>query len=439
MSISPQATSLRATAASAPPHLAIVLFSLAMGGFAIGTTEFASMSLLPFFAADLRVDEPTAGHAISAYALGVVLGAPLIAVLGARFARRTQLLVLMAVFALGNALTSLAPGFGWMIAARFLAGLPHGAYFGIAALVAASLVPQHRRSRAIGQVMLGLTGATIIGVPLANLVGQTVGWRASFGLVSLLALLTVLLCALFAPRDQAGRSDPLRELGALRSGRVWITLAIGAIGFGGMFAVYTYLATTLIEVTKVSPAVIPFFLAVFGVGATLGNLFVPRFADRALMPTAGVILLFSAVALLVFPLAAGNPWLLAIDIFAIGAGVSLGAILQTRLMDVAGDAQALAAALNHSAFNTANALGPFLGGLAIREGLGWTSTGPLGAALALLGFLIWIVAWRDARSTPVRVTSGPDAAPLKNAAARPSPPLAPDDQSRPASHKHPVA
>ncbi|BCA04718.1 DHA1 family inner membrane transport protein [Bradyrhizobium japonicum] len=439
MSISPQATSPHATAASAPPHLAIVLFSLAMGGFAIGTTEFASMSLLPFFAADLRVDEPTAGHAISAYALGVVLGAPLIAVLGARFARRTQLLVLMAVFALGNALTALAPGFGWMIAARFLAGLPHGAYFGIAALVAASLVPQHRRSRAIGQVMLGLTGATIIGVPLANLVGQTVGWRASFGLVSLLALLTVLLCALFAPRDRAGRSDPLRELGALRSGRVWITLAIGAIGFGGMFAVYTYLATTLIEVTKVSPAVIPFFLAVFGVGATLGNLFVPRFADRALMPTAGVILLFSAVALLVFPLAAGNPWLLAIDIFAIGAGVSLGAILQTRLMDVAGDAQALAAALNHSAFNTANALGPFLGGLAIREGLGWTSTGPVGAALALLGFLIWIVASRDAGSAPVQITSELDAAPLKNAAARPSPPLAPDDQSRSASHRDPVA
>ncbi|MBR0862853.1 DHA1 family inner membrane transport protein [Bradyrhizobium diazoefficiens] len=438
MSISPQATSPHATAASARPHLAIVLFSLAMGGFAIGTTEFASMSLLPFFAADLRVDEPTAGHAISAYALGVVLGAPLIAVLGARFARRTQLLVLMAVFALGNALTALAPGFGWMIAARFLAGLPHGAYFGIAALVAASLVPQHRRSRAIGQVMLGLTGATIIGVPLANLVGQTVGWRASFGLVSLLALLTVLLCALFAPRDRAGRSDPLRELGALRSGRVWITLAIGAIGFGGMFAVYTYLATTLIEVTKVSPAVIPFFLAVFGVGATLGNLFVPRFADRALMPTAGVILLFSAVALLVFPLAAGNPWLLAIDIFAIGAGVSLGAILQTRLMDVAGDAQALAAALNHSAFNTANALGPFLGGLAIREGLGWTSTGPVGAALALLGFLIWIVASRDAGSAPVQITSELDAAPLKNAAARPSPPLAPDDQSRSASHKDPV-
>ncbi|MGY0572053.1 MFS transporter [Bradyrhizobium sp. RDM12] len=416
-----------------------MLFSLAMGGFAIGTTEFASMSLLPFFAADLHIDEPTAGHAISAYALGVVLGAPLIAVLGARFARRTQLLALMAVFAVGNALTALAPGFGWMIAARFLSGLPHGAYFGIAALVAASLVPQDRRSRAIGQVMLGLTGATIIGVPLANLIGQAVGWRASFGLVSVLALLTMLLCALFAPRDQAGRSDPLRELGALRSGRVWITLAIGAIGFGGMFAVYTYLATTLIEVTKVSTEVIPFFLAIFGIGATLGNLFVPRFADRALMPTAGVILLFAAVALLAFPLAAGNPWLLAIDIFAIGASVALGAVLQTRLMDVAGDAQALAAALNHSAFNTANALGPFLGGLAIRQGLGWTSTGPVGAGLAVLGFLIWIVAYRDSGSAPVEHISASDAAPRQDAPLRRAPPLAPENRTRSDRSKDPVA
>jgi DHA1 family inner membrane transport protein len=401
-----------------------------MGGFAIGTTEFASMSLLPFFAADLHIDEPTAGHAISAYALGVVLGAPLIAVLGARFARRTQLLVLMAVFALGNALTALAPGFGAMIAARFLSGLPHGAYFGIAALVAASLVPQHRRSQAVGQVMLGLTVATIIGVPMANLIGQAVGWRASFGLVSVLALLTILLCALFAPRDRAGRSDPLRELGALKSRRVWTTLAIGAIGFGGMFAVYTYLATTLIEVTKVSTEVIPFFLAIFGIGATLGNLFVPRFADRALMPTAGVILVFAAVALLAFPLAAGNPWLLAIDIFAIGASVALGAVLQTRLMDVAGDAQALAAALNHSAFNTANALGPFLGGLAIRQGLGWTSTGPVGAGLAVLGFLIWIVAYRDTGAAPVEHVAGSDIAPREDAPLKRAPPLAPRERSR---------
>lgn len=426
-------SSTHSAAASPPDHaprFGIILFSLAMGGFAIGTTEFASMSLLPFFATDLHIDEPTAGHAISAYALGVVLGAPLIAVLGARFARRTQLLVLMAVFALGNALTALAPSYGWMIAARFLSGLPHGAYFGIAALVAASLVPYGRRSQAVGRLMLGLTSATIVGVPLANFVGQAFGWRTSFGVVALLALLTVLFCALFAPRDTAGGSDPLRELGALRSGRVWITLAIGAIGFGGMFAVYTYLATTLIAVTKVSAAVIPLFLAVFGIGATLGNLVVPRFADRALMPTAGGILLFSALVLLLFPLAAGNPWLLAADVFAIGFGVSLATVLQTRLMDVAGDAQALAAALNHSAFNIANALGPFLGGLAIREGLGWTSTGPVGAALALAGLLIWVVAFLSAARSPAKDAPRSGATRTEVSSLQLAPPLAPDCRDR---------
>ena len=297
-----------------------------MGGFAIGTTEFASMSLLPFFAADLRIDEPTAGHAISAYALGVVLGAPLIAVLGARFARRTQLLALMAVFALGNALSALAPGL-WRDDRRPLP-LPACPTAPISASPRWSRprsFRQHRRSQAVGQIMLGLTVATIIGVPLANLIGQVVGWRASFGLVSVLALLTMLLLrAVRAARPGRPVASPLRELGALRSRRVWMTLAIGAIGFGGMFAVYTYLATTLIEVTKVSHwghSVLPGDLRR---GLTLGNLFVPRFADRALMPTAGVILVFAAVALLVFPLGAGNPWLLAIDIFAIGASVALG-------------------------------------------------------------------------------------------------------------------
>jgi MFS transporter, DHA1 family, inner membrane transport protein len=335
------------------------------------------------------------------------------------------------VFALGNALTALAPSYDWMIAARFLSGLPHGAYFGIAALVAASLVPYGRRSQAVGRLMLGLTSATIVGVPLANFVGQAFGWRTSFGVVALLALLTVLFCALFAPRDAAGGSDPLRELGALRSGRVWITLAIGAIGFGGMFAVYTYLATTLIAVTKISAAVIPVFLAVFGIGATLGNLVVPRFADRALMPTAGGILLFSALVLLLFPLAAGNPWLLAADVFAIGFGVSLATVLQTRLMDVAGDAQALAAALNHSAFNIANALGPFLGGLAIREGLGWTSTGPVGAALALVGLLIWVVAFLSAARSPAKDAPRSGATRTEVSSLRLAPPLAPDCRDRP--------
>ncbi len=374
------------------------MFALAMGGFAIGTTEFASMSLLPYFARGLRIDEPTAGHAISAYALGVVVGAPLIAVVGARLARRTQLIALMAVFALGNALSAFSPDYHWLLVFRFLSGLPHGAYFGLASLVATGLVPPNRRTVAVGRIMLGLTLATVIGVPVASWVGQAIAWRSGFVIVAALALLTMALLAIFAPRDAAASdASPLRELGALRRGQVWLTLAIGAIGFGGLFSVYTYLATTLTEVTHVSPAIVPIVLAVFGMGMTIGNLVIPWFADRALMPTAGGLLLFSAAMLILFPLAAPHlGWVIA-DIFLIGVGGALGTVLQTRLMDVAEDAQALAAALNHSAFNTANALGPLLGGLAISAGYGWTSTGPVGAALALGGFAVWIVACLDAK------------------------------------------
>jgi DHA1 family inner membrane transport protein len=371
----------------------LVHFALAMGGFAIGTTEFATMSLLPYFSAGLGIDAPTAGHVISAYALGVVVGAPVLAVLGARLSRRILLILLMTLFAVGNALSALAPTYGAMLFFRFLSGLPHGAYFGIAALVAAGLVPTDQRARAVGRIMLGLTVATIVGVPLANWLGQALGWRWGFGVVAVLALLTVAMVALLVPRDAPDRTvSPFRELRALGNTQVWLTLGIGAVGFGGLFAVYTYVASTMLEVTHVSPSVLPAVLAVFGVGMTVGNLVVPRFADRALMPTAVALLVWSAAALALYPLLAGNVWTLSLCIFAIGCGGALGTVLQTRLMDVAGDAQSLAAALNHSAFNTANALGPWLGGLAIAAGWGWTSTGYVGCALALGGLAICAVA-----------------------------------------------
>ena len=377
----------------APPGL--VHSALAVGGFAIGTTEFATMSLLPFFARDLGIDEPTAGHVISAYALGVVVGAPLIAVATARIARRTLLIVLMSLFALANGLSALAPTYHWMLLFRFLSGLPHGAYFGIAALVAASLVPAERRTQAVSRVLMGLTVATIVGVPFANWLGQALGWRWGFAIVAFLAALTATLVAIFAPRDKpAPGASALRELGALKRRQVWLTLATGAIGFGGLFAVYTYLASTLMAVTGVSAAAVPVALAVFGIGMTAGNLVAPHFADRALMPTAGALLLWSAVSLAFYPLAAGHWWSLLVDVVAIGFGGALGTVLQTRLMDVAGDAQALAAALNHSAFNTANALGPWLGGIAIAAGFGWTSTGWVGCGLALAGLAIWAVSAR---------------------------------------------
>jgi MFS transporter, DHA1 family, inner membrane transport protein len=379
----------------------LVHLALAVGGFAIGTTEFATMSLLPFMAADLKIDEPTAGHVISAYALGVVVGAPIIAVLSAKLPRRTLLIALMALFAIGNGLSALAPDYATMLVFRFLSGLPHGAYFGIAALVASSLVPFEKRTAAVARVLLGLTVATIVGVPLAGWLGQAVGWRSALVVVAVLALTTSVLVAWFAPRDVVAEgASPLRELSALKRPQVWLALATGAIGFGGLFAVYTYFANTLLEVTGVAIGDIPLLFGVFGLGMTLGSLIMPRFADHALMPTIGALILFSAVALALYPLAAHDVWLVAADVLAIGFGSSFAIAIQTRLMDVAGEAQALAAALNHSAFNTANALGPWVAGLAIAGGYGWTSSGWVGAGLALGGLAIWAVSYVTSDPAP---------------------------------------
>jgi DHA1 family inner membrane transport protein len=374
-------------------HPDLVHFALAVGGFAIGTTEFATMSLLPYFAHDLGISAPVAGHAISAYALGVVLGAPLIAVLAARLSRRTLLVGLMLVFALANGLTGLVPSYHAMLLLRFISGLPHGAYFGVAMLVAASLVPSDKRAQAAARVLMGLTAATIIGVPCANWLGQAIGWRWCFGIVAVLSLLTATLVALFAPRQPpvAGAS-PLTELAALKNRDVLLTLGVGAIGFGGLFTVYTYLANTLLSVTHVAESIVPLVFAVFGAGMMSGLVIVPRFAHGRLMRTAGWLLLWFAFTLALYSFAVGNIWTITLSVFAIGLGGALGPILQTRLMDVAGEAQTLAAALNHSAFNVANALGPLLGGIAIAHGYGLASTGLVGSALALAGLMVCAVA-----------------------------------------------
>lgn len=367
--------------------------ALALGGFAIGTAEFATMSILPLFSRDLGVGIPTGGHVISVYALGVVVGAPLLAVMGARASRRTMLLLLMAWFAIANLLSAAAPSFDYLLASRFLSGLPHGAYFGLAALVAASLVDETRRAVAVGRVMLGMTVAMVVGVPVANQLAQLLGWRACFGVAAGLAVASAAAIGAVVPRDR-GRADAtfLAELNVLRRGQVWLTLGIGAIGFGGMFAIYTYLVPTLATVTHAPAYAVPVVLGLFGVGMTIGNVVVPRFADQALMPTAGVLLLWSGAAAVLYPLAAHRLWSVAAIVVVLGLGGALGTVLQTRLMDVAGEGQALAAALNHSAFNVANALGPWLGGLAISAGWGLTSTGWVAAALAFGGLTVWSIA-----------------------------------------------
>ncbi|ANY79988.1 MFS transporter [Microvirga ossetica] len=370
--------------------VALIELALAVGSFGIGTGEFAIMGLLPNLAQEFNVTTPQAGHAISAYALGVVVGAPIIAVLAAKLARQTLLLLLMAVFAVGNVVSAVAPTFESFVLLRFLTGLPHGAYFGVAALVAASLVPPNKRTQAVARVMMGLTVATLLGTPVATWFGQALSWRIAFGAVGFMGALTVVLIWLFLPKDKVQEgASPMRELGAFRRKQVWFTLGIGAVGFGGLFSVFSYIASTATEVAGMPESAVPMMMALFGSGMIVGNLVGAWFADRNLMATIGGTLACSVVVMTVLWLTAENPFMLSACVFLVGCSVAIGPALQTRLMDVAADAQTLAAALNHSAFNIANALGAWLGGLAIGAGYGFAATGWVGAALAVAGLVVF--------------------------------------------------
>src|SRR5690554_6855311 len=340
-------------------------------------------------------------HLISTYALGVVVGAPILAILGAQLFRRQLLILLMSFYALGNLASALASNYESLLVFRFIAGLPHGAYFGVAALVAASLVPVHKRAKAVSQIMMGLTLALLIGNPLATVMGQSMDWRYAFGFVGLVSLLTVVLITLFLPKNpQEQRHSPLSEVRAFNKPQIWFALAIGAIGFAGMFAVFSYLAPTLLEVTRVDAVWIPVALVVFGMGGFVGNLLGGWLFDRLQFRAVGVILVFSAMILSVFPSATGSLPVLLVVCFLTALMVALGPALQTHLMDVATGAQTLAAASHHAAFNLANALGPWLGGLAITAGFGWQSTGFVGSATAVAGQMIFLVAWRRPEPVP---------------------------------------
>jgi DHA1 family inner membrane transport protein len=324
---------------------------------------------------------------VSAYALGVVVGAPVLAVVGARLPRKALLIALMAAFTLTNALSALAPTFGTLVAARFATGLPHGAYFGTASLVAASLVPADRRARAVARVMLGLTVANVVGVPLATLLGQQLGWRSTYWAVTGIGVLAVACVVRAVPSVPVlPGAGPLRELGALRRSQVWLTLLVGAAGFGGFFAVYSYIAPTLTEVSGFAPSGVPVALALFGIGMTLGTELGGRLADRSVVRTIVLGMSGVAVVLLAFPLTARTVVTAGISVLLIAVTGSLCLpALQTRLMDVAGDAQSLAAAGQHAALNVANAIGAWLGGVVIAAGLGYTAPALVGAALSVLG------------------------------------------------------
>lgn len=376
-----------------PARSGLGILALALGSFGIGTNEFVAMGLLPEIAGGFHISEPTAGHVISAYALGVVVGAPVLAAATAKFNRKIVLMGLMALFAIGNVATVLAPNYPVLIGARFLAGVPHGAFFGVAALVAAQLLGPARRAKAVAQVMTGLTVATVVGVPLASWLGQAFGWRTAFALVVLIGLFTLAAIFVWLP-DVAGgqKSNTRTELGALRRPQVWLALLIGMVGFGGMFAVYTYIATTLTDVSGVSKTWVPVGLMVFGVGMVVGNFAGGRMADRSVVRALYVSISLLAVVLAIFVAAAHNPYTAMLLLFGIGgSGAAIAPALQTRLMDVAAEAQTLAAALNHSALNIANASGAWIGGLVIALGYGYTAPAAAGAILAVTGLVVLTV------------------------------------------------
>jgi DHA1 family inner membrane transport protein len=376
---------------SAPPaRFWLVVLSLALGGFTIGTTEFVTMGVLPEIAGGVGISIPSAGNVISAYALGVVVGAPLIAFFGARLPRRGLLLGLMAAYSIFNALTALAPSYLPLLLARFLDGLPHGGYFGVASLVAASLVPAERRGRAVAYVLMGLPVATVVGVPAATVLGQGLGWRASFWLVAGVGALAVAMVAVFVPScpgnpEATGR----RELLGLLRPQVWFAIVAGAVGFGGMFALFSYVAPVVTRVGGLGQGAVPVFLLTLGVGMVFGNWLAGRLVDWSLRNSLLGAPVALAVALLVFWLLIPYGWwALAGAFLAPTAGSVLALGLMLRLIDAAGHAETLGAAVSHASLNIGNALGAWLGGLVIAAGYGYRSPLVVGVALSLAGFVV---------------------------------------------------
>ncbi|CAN5408204.1 MFS transporter [soil metagenome] len=387
--------------ALSPARTRLALLALALGGFGIGATEFVASGLLPNIAADLLPQLDAASHQkaiaqagimISAYAAGVVVGAPTIAVFAARLPRKAILIALVAAFIFGSAASALAPNFGLLIAARFVAGLPHGAYFGIASLVAASLMGPGKRGRGVSFVLGGLTLANLVGVPAITYLGQVAGWRAAYLAVAIVFALSIIAIIFAVPRQPGNpEATAARELGGFKKLSVWLVLLTGAIGFGGFFAVQSYVAPLTTHVAGLPTSFVPVALVVVGLGMTVGNLIGGRLADRGAVRAIFVGFGAFALSFLILGLTGHSPAGMLIGVFLIGASVmALGPAIQTRLMDVAGESQTLAAAANHSALNLGNSFGAFLGGAVIAAGYGYLAPAWVGLILCAPGIALAI-------------------------------------------------
>ncbi|MEN0103397.1 MAG: MFS transporter [Curtobacterium sp.] len=413
-----------------PARRALALIALALGGFAIGSTEFVAMGLLPNIAAALLPTQyaanPDAGiaHAgwlVSAYALGVVVGAPTIAAMSAKFPRKGLLMVLLVGFVVATIASALLPSFGLVLVARFVAGLPHGAYFGIASIVAGDIMGPGKRGKGIAMVLLGLSVANVIGVPAITFIGQNAGWRVAYGVVAVLFAATFFAVSAFVPRSARDEHASIgRELRAFRVPQVWLVMGLGAVGFGGFFAVYSYISPLVTNVTGLSESVVPLVLVVVGLGMVVGGVLGGHLADHSVKRTIYVGMFALIGALLVTVLTA--QWAVGVFAGAFLLGATSSAIppaVQSRLMDVAGDAKTIAAALNHSAFNIGNSLGAALGGAVIAAGFGFVAPGWLGIVLALLGVVMTSISYaverrsnrRAALSAP-HPTTGPITSPI---------------------------
>jgi DHA1 family inner membrane transport protein len=387
----------------------IGLIALALGGFGIGLTEFVIMGLLPEVAADFRVSEATAGWLISGYALAVVVGALGLTAAVTRFERKPVLAVLMVLFVAGNLVSAMAPDYWTMMIGRIIAALAHGAFFGIGAVVAASMVAPTKKAGAIAIMFTGLTAANVLGVPFGTMLGQATGWRSTFWAITVIGVLALAGILALVPRTGSGEAAPggLRsELRAFRSGQVWLSIFVTILGYGGMFGAFTYIAFTLTEVTGFSATTVPWLLILFGVGLFIGNTVGGKAADKNVDRTLLVVLSALVVVLVVFALTSANqPMTIASMVLLGGFGFATVPGLQMRVMKYASNAPTLASGANIGAFNVGNALGAWMGGVTITAGLGYTSPIWAGAGITLLGLGVMAAAAAAAK----RHDAGPSA------------------------------
>jgi DHA1 family inner membrane transport protein len=375
------------------------LFALAIGAFGIGVTEFAPMGLLPVIAGDLHVSIPVAGLLVTAYAIGVMLGAPLMTLTTGRVPRKTLLIVLMGIFTLGNLLAALSGSYAMLLVARLVTSLNHGAFFGVGSVVAANMVPENKRAGAVATMFMGLTLANVGGVPLAAWVGGVAGWRTAFWGITVLGLVAMTALYLALPKiAEMEAADMRAELKVLGRPAVLVALAVTVLGSGAMFAVFTYIAPILRDQTHVSSAFVTAMLVLYGVGLTVGNWLGGRYADRSIDGTLIVVLAALTGLLLAFAVTMRWPIPAALSIFAWGvATFALVPPLQMRVMATAADAPNLASSMNIGAFNLGNALGAAIGGAVIAAGVGYPAVSIAGAMVAGAALVLVVLAQQTYR------------------------------------------